>query len=79
MAHASLVAISGPKKSNFQGPPLTMALVIDMPASKSLPYVLEFISCLSPIQSGKGTFCPSYFFGTFLRTLKSVIKTEFVN
>ena len=30
MALASLVAISGPKKSQSQGPPLQMALVMDI-------------------------------------------------
>ncbi len=30
MALAMLDAISGPKKSQFQGPPLPMALVIDI-------------------------------------------------
>ncbi len=37
MACASLVAISGQKKSlDFQGTRLSMALVMDLPSSKSL-------------------------------------------
>jgi hypothetical protein len=36
MASASLVAISGPQKNiDFRGPPLPMAIEMDLPASKS--------------------------------------------
>jgi hypothetical protein len=35
MALDSLVAISGPKLSRFQGPSLLMALVMDLPVSKN--------------------------------------------
>jgi hypothetical protein len=36
---ALLVAISGPKKSRFQGPPLPMALVIDIARIKICTYI----------------------------------------
>ncbi len=35
---AALVAISGPKKSRFQGPPLIMALVMDIARFKIITY-----------------------------------------
>jgi hypothetical protein len=48
------------KKSKLSGPPLTMALVMDLPASKSLPYVHPWPSCpdpalLPPLSSGIAT------------------------
>jgi hypothetical protein len=39
-----LVAISGPKKSRFQGPPLQTALVMDSPPSHPNPYVPPHIN-----------------------------------
>ncbi len=38
MALAALVAISGPKKSQFQGPPLIMALVMDIARLRIIMY-----------------------------------------
>jgi hypothetical protein len=38
MALAALVAISGTKKSRFQGPPLIMALVMDIARLKIITY-----------------------------------------
>jgi hypothetical protein len=38
MALAALVAIQGPKKSRIQGPPLTMALVMDIARLKNISY-----------------------------------------
>jgi hypothetical protein len=39
---ASLVALSGPlKRLDFQGPPLPIALAIDLPASKSSPSAIN--------------------------------------
>jgi hypothetical protein len=38
MALASLVAISGPKKVSISGPPLMMALVMDIASLKIITY-----------------------------------------
>jgi hypothetical protein len=62
MALASLVAISGPKKSKFSGPIPYHGPCNGFACIKIITvFVLEFISCLSPIQSGKGSFFPSFF------------------
>jgi hypothetical protein len=39
MALASLVAISGPKKVSISGPPLIMALVMDIARLKIITYL----------------------------------------
>jgi hypothetical protein len=62
MALTSLAAISGPRKvSIFQGPSLPVALVIDLPASKSLrsvPYIHVFYSTSSPHSPTQPTLYP---------------------
>ncbi len=77
MTLAELVAISGPKKSRFQGPPLTMALVMDIGRLKIITYRAIKTTCryrtliviLQPLKdTGREGWVPSTAFYAFFCT-----------